>query len=199
MRLKWLFLLIGLIIWNEQALAHGGVAFEADQCVITIGFLKAHFTGYQPSSRGNTEFCEDIPDVGHSIFVIDYLHDFLKQIPVDFRIIDDVNNFGVFANRADIESVTDIEQLTVFYQPPELRPVGVLTVEYDFQKAGSYIGIVTAQHPIEDKTYMAVFQFQVGGDEYGYLPIFIVLIALAQFLYWANGGGLRRFFKPHSI
>ncbi len=195
-RLLLLFALVWLALWVSPAVAHGGVAFEEDGCVIQIGFLKAHFTGYQPASRGNKEFCEDIPDVAESVFVIDYLHDFLKQLPVDFRIIEDVNNFGVFAKWDDIAALEDIDRDTVFYQPPVTRSDGVLTVEYDFQKPGSYIGIVTARHPTEDKIYTAVFQFQVGGSDYGYLPLIIGLIVLFQALYWITGGGLKRLQKP---
>lgn len=189
-----------LVLCCPLVLAHGSVAFEEDNCVINIGFLKAHFTGYQPQSRGNKEFCEDIPDVGESVFVIEYLHDFLSQIRVDFRIIEDVNNFGVFANWADIESIEDIKRDTVFYQPPVRHPGGVMTVEYEFRKAGSYIGIVTAPHPTEDKIYRAVFQLQVGSRPYGYhLPIILVLMVTAQFTYWVNGGGLRRFRQRRSL
>ncbi len=47
------------------------------------------------------------------------------------------------------------------------RPDGVLTVNYDFQQAGGYIGIVTAVHPEKEKTYHAVFYFHVGGTGYG--------------------------------
>ena len=173
-----------LMTWCQDATAHGGVGMEDDVCVIKIGFLKAHFTGYQPKSYGTEEFCEDIPEVASSVFVIDYLHDFLKEMQVDFRIIRDVNNFGVFANWDDITGLEDIEQDTVFYLPPVKQPNGVLTVNYDFQQAGGYIGIVTAVHPEKEKTYHAVFYFQVGGTDYGYLPLFIALLVLAQALYW---------------
>ncbi len=173
-----------LMTWCQDATAHGGVGMEDDVCVIKIGFLKAHFTGYQPKSYGTEEFCEDIPEVASSVFVIDYLHDFLKEMQVDFRIIRDVNNFGIFANWDDITGLEDIEQDTVFYLPPVKQPNGVLTVNYDFQQAGGYIGIVTAVHPEKEKSYHAVFYFQVGGTDYGYLPLFIVLLVLAQVLYW---------------
>jgi len=173
-----------LMTWCQDATAHGGVGMEDDVCVIKIGFLKAHFTGYQPKTNGTQEFCEDIPEVASSIFVIDYLHDFLKEMPVDFRIIRDVNNFGTFANWDDVTGLEDIEQDTVFYLPPAKRPDGMLTVNYDFQQAGGYIGIVTAVHPEKEKTYHAVFYFQVGGTDYGYVPLFIALLVLAQALYW---------------
>ncbi len=200
MRLQFLVSLISVLMYCPSVLAHGGVAFEEDNCVINIGFLKAHFTGYQPQSRGNKEFCEDIPDVGESLFVIEYLHEFLSKIPVDFRIIEDVNNIGVFANWSDIESIEDIERVTVFYQPPVRRPGGVMNVEYEFREAGSYIGIVTAPHPTEDKIYRAVFQFQVGGRRFGYhLPIIFGLIVIVQYVYWVNGGGLRRLRQRRSM
>ena len=173
-----------LITWCQDATAHGGVGMEDDMCVINVGFLKAHFTIYQPKTYGTQEFCEDIPEVASSVFVIDYLHDFLKEMQVDFRIIKDVNNFGIFANWDDIAGLEDIEQDTVFYLPPEKRSDGMLTVNYNFQQAGGYIGIVTAVHPEKGKTYHAVFYFQVGGTDYGYLPLFIALLVLAQVLYW---------------
>ncbi len=184
-RILLLQLTLGYLMTGcQDATAHGGVGMEDDMCVIKIGFLKAHFTGYQPKSYGSQEFCEDIPEVARSIFVIDYLHDFLKEMQVDFRIIRDVNNFGIFANWDDITGLEDIEQDTVFYLPPVKHPDGVLTVNYDFQQAGGYIGIVTAVHPDKEKTYHAVFYFQVGGTDYGYLPLFIALLFLAQALYW---------------
>ena len=78
-----------LLMVNQSALAHGGVVLEEDRCVINIGFLTAHFTVYQPESRANEEYCEDIPDVTNSVFVMEYLHDFLREMPVDFRIVED--------------------------------------------------------------------------------------------------------------
>lgn len=176
-------LLFSLVCYQNVA-AHGGVSFGDDLCKLNIGFLEAHFTVYQPLSNGSREFCEDIPDVAKSVFVLDYLHDFLKEMLVDFRIIKDTQNLGIYAKWDDIAGLEDIENDTVFYQPPVKRPDGVLTVNYDFQQAGGYIGIVSAKHPDKEKSYNAVFYFQVGGNDYGYLPLFILLVILAQGLYW---------------
>jgi hypothetical protein len=164
--------------------AHGGVAFEEDLCVINIGFLKAHFTGYQPLSAGSDEFCEDIPNVAESVFVIDYLHDFLKEMSVDFRIIRDSGDLGTYAKWEDIVRLTDIESDTVYYQPPVVRSDGVFTSAFDFKEKGGYIGIVTATHPSRDNLYNAVFYFQVGGADWGYLPLFVLFLVFAQGLYW---------------
>src|SRR5690606_3770944 len=49
LRRAW-FIILLLSILPLKAMAHGGVAFEDDRCVINIGFLTAHFTIYQPHS-----------------------------------------------------------------------------------------------------------------------------------------------------
>lgn len=186
-----LVVLAGLF-WPTMVSAHGGVVFEEDVCVLNIGFLRAHFTGYQPNSRGSEEFCEDLPDVGNSVFVIDYLHDFLKEMPVDFRIVTDSQKLGMYAKWEDIANLPDIEGDTVFYQPPVKWRDGVLNVNHEFETSGGYIGIITAQHPTEDKLYNAVFFFRVGGGGYGYLPLFVGFAILVQLLYWMSKGGLKR-------
>ena len=179
-------ILAALLISSRAALAHGGVGMEDDKCVIKIGFLEAHFTGYQPLTNATKEFCEDIPEVGSSVFVIDYLHDFLKEMQVDFRIVRDVNEIGIFANWEDIKNIKDIDSATVYYLPPQKLPGGTLTAKHEFQEGGGYIGVVTAIHPEKEKTYRAVFFFQVGGSGFGYIPLFIALVILAQAVYFFN-------------
>lgn len=198
-RLRWgrRWLLAALCCWLAPTAVHphGGVVLEEDQCVLRIGFLEAHFTGYQPESRGAEEFCEDIPEVGEAVFVIDYLHDFMREMPVDFRIIRDVQGFGQFAKWSDVSAMGDLEPYTVLYLPPRTQPDGVLQASYRFEEAGGYIGIITARHPTEPKEYNAVFFFQVGGSGLGYLPAFALLLLVVQLGYWASTGTLQRFFK----
>ncbi len=187
---KRILLITCLMFWCQNVVAHGGVGMEDDMCIINIGFLKAHFTGYQPKTNGTQEFCEDIPEVAGSVFVIDYLHDFLRDMQVDFRILRDVNDLGMFASWEDIASLENIEQDTIYYLPPVKHPDGVLTVNYDFQQSGGYIGVVTAIHPEKEKIYRAVFYFQVGGGVYAYLPLYIALaivfLALSLYLFFSH-------------
>ena len=79
-----------LLLFNATlAYGHGSVTMNDDLCAIEIGFYSAHFAIYQPQTRQHTEYCEDIPDATESVFVIDYLHDVMREVPVDFRIIRD--------------------------------------------------------------------------------------------------------------
>ena len=170
------------VIPATSTLAGGGLVLEDDVCIIRIDFYSAHFTAYQPDTSGNTQFCRDLPDTGETIFVLDYLHQSLKEVPVDFRIIRDVTGQGRFVKLKHVEAIEDIEQHTVFYQLPTIRPDASLKIEYNFAEEGAYIGIVTAGHPSKDTVYTAVFPFEVGGSNFAWLTALFLLLAGAAFL-----------------
>ena len=160
--------------------AGGGLVLEDDVCIIWIDFYSAHFTAYQPVSSGNTQFCKDLPDTGETIFVLDYLHQSLKEVPVDFRIIRDVTGQGQYVRLKHVEEIEDIDQHTIFYQAPIVRPDASLKIEYDFKQEGAYIGIVSAGHPSTDMIYTAVFPFEVGASSFAYgLPLALLLAGVA--------------------
>ena len=71
-RILFSLLLLASTLWSQYTSAHGGVAFQEDLCVINIDFLQAHFTVFQPETRESDEFCEDIPNVSRSVFVMEY-------------------------------------------------------------------------------------------------------------------------------
>ncbi len=180
-----------LTAFFTNAWGHGSIVAEEDICVIQIGFFKAHFTVYQPETRGGKEYCEDLPDTGKTVFMLNYLHDSLKIMPVDFRIIRDVTNLDRYAKWEDIAEIEDIDSATVFYQPPIKKSDAVFIVNHKFSKPGRYIGIVTTRHPTKNKTYNAVFPFQVAGSSSSYLWVIGALILLLQAGYWISTGKLR--------
>jgi hypothetical protein len=183
--LKFWYLLPALFAAGA-ALASGGVILKGDVCSIEVGFYEARFTAYQPQTSGNEEFCEDLPDKGESIFVLDYLHASMREVPVSFRIIRDTTGLGRFVQHDDILALEDIDILTVFYQPPIVKPGASFRIEHEFAEKGEYIGIVTAGHPTSDTIYSAVFPFTVGAFNFPYWTLaivvgvlFVILIRLA--------------------
>ncbi len=187
-------LLVYLVLCLE-AHAHGSVFLEDDLCVIQIGFYTAHFKIYQPRISQHKEFCEDLPHAGESVFVMEYLHDGLRELPIDFRIIKDVQNRGRFVKWADIKNADDMKRDTVFYQPPSIQPYGALLALHQFKEKGDYIGIVTIARPESEDVYTAVFPFNVGGRSWGYIPLFLILAILLQAGYWLMNGGYARIYK----
>jgi hypothetical protein len=153
----------------------GGVILRGDVCIIEIGFYDASFTAYQPPNSGNEEFCEDLPDTGETIFVLDYLHASLREVAVDFRIVRDTTGLGQFVQHEDILALDDLQAITVFYAPPAIKPGGSFRVEHTFLEKGDYVGVVTAGHPSNDSVYNAVFPFTVGAVNYPYWLVAVIV------------------------
>ena len=170
--------MLPFLLLSGAAFASGGVILKGDVCTIEVGFYEARFTAYQPQTSGNEEFCEDLPDTGESIFVLDYLHASMREVPVSFRIIRDTTGLGRFVQHDDVLALEDIDELTVFYQPPVIKPGASFRIEHEFAKKGEYIGIVTAGHPTKDAVYSAVFPFTVGAFNFPYWTLAVVVGAL---------------------
>ncbi len=177
--------------------AHGGVVQEDDICVIKVSYLRAHFKVYQPRVSGHEQFCEDLPIASESVFVMEYLHDALATMPIDFRIIRDVTGKGRFARLEDIEMIGDLDDATVFYQPAITEP-DVFTVIHRFDEEGDFIGIVSATQPDTRKVYAAVFPFEVGYTGVGYWPFFVAALLLLQLQYLLMSGRFKRWFGRRS-
>ena len=187
-----------ILAWPGQVGAHGGVVEEDDICVIKVNYLRAHFKIYQPRISGHEQFCEDLPEASESVFIMEFMHDALQTMPVDFRIIRDVTGKGRFARMEDVEQITDIDAATVFYMPPAVEP-DVYRVSHTFEEEGDFIGIVSARHPETDAVYAAVFPFEVGFTGWGYWPLFIGLLIVIQIQYLVMSGRLKRWLPGTAV
>ena len=190
----FLFLLFAL---QPQVSAHGGVVEEDDICVIKVNYLRAHFKVYQPRVSGHEQFCEDLPAAAESVFVMEFMHDALQTMPIDFRIIRDITGKGRFARMEDVEAIDDLDAATVFYQPAALEP-DIYSVVYTFAEEGDFIGIVSATNTDSGEVYAAVFPFEVGFTGWGYWPLFIGILVLIQIQYLAMSGRLKRWISKAS-
>ena len=175
--------------------AHGSVKVEDDLCAIQIGYFKAHFKIYLPESREHDEFCEDLPASGEAVFVMEYIHPGLGDIPIDFRIIRDVTGMGRFAKAEHVEAIPDLDAVTVFYREATVEP-DVFTTLYRFSEPGEFIGIVTARPAPGEAPYLAVFPFEVGFTGFGYWPAIVVLVLFIQLNYLYMSGRIP--FKKRS-
>lgn len=178
-------LILILIFISRSLYAHGGVYLEEDICFIQMGFLTAHFTIYQPDNQGNEEFCESVPEATDSIFVLDYTHDALSNFPIEFQIIKDDMDLGIFARIEDVESLANIDELTVFHEYIEPNGSQSLVIEHNFIDEGWYIGLIRVTNPETNIVYATVFPFQVGSDN-SLLFLFILLVLILQFFYFKS-------------
>jgi hypothetical protein len=145
---------------------------EKDQCKLTIGKYLMHFTGYQPEATGSKEFCEDIPEVGHTVVVLDAIDQELREIPIEIRIVRDTGD------------LSNLEAITIFHLPPTVYSSGSVPFEYKFDAPGKFVGLVTAgsgKDAIESR-----FPFSVGSVRSrlsAYYP-FAVIILIGAVLFW---------------
>ncbi len=158
-----------------DALAGGGLVLSDDQCLLQASFYKVHFTAYQSESRGDEEFCRSLPDVGTTTIVLDYLHDSLREVPVDFRLIRDPTGLGEFVDAEDVLALGDLVPLTVHYQPPLVQADGSLNMDVSIAEPGSYIAVLTAGHPTKDKSYTAVLPLTVATSSHlAWVPVVLL-------------------------
>ncbi len=175
------------------ASAHGGVSVEEDKCILRLGPNQAHFAGYQPEHRASQEFCEDIPEVGRAVIVIDFIQPVLRERVVEFRILRDVDGLGSKARLEDLGDARTMAQRTLAVLPAKTYPRGTLTLDHRFSEPGWYIGIVSATDAASGKTDHSVFPFRVGVRNYwNYVPLPLILIGLALLLYRFTGPKRRR-------
>lgn len=191
---NWALAMIGLAtavfllaMMPGPAHGHGGVVEEDDVCVLRIDYLKAHFKAYQPRTSGHAEYCEDLPDASETVFILEYLHDELGRLPVEFRIIRNTTGKGRFARWDDIRQLEDLDAVTVFHQEPIVEP-DVFSVVHEFDVDGGYIGIVTIATEGDARSRIAVFPFEVGFAGVGWWPYIVGLLVLIQLHYlWMSG------------
>ena len=145
--LAFLILSVGLLSFSTQTYAHGGLSLADDLCKLTIGPYTMHFTGYQPDSSQEKEFCEDIPSTGRTVVAFDYIEEALRPLTTEVRVIKDTG------------SEEDLDKITVLHLPPKVYPNGSINFEHNFKKPGKFVGLVTVTG---DEKLVSRFPFAVG-------------------------------------
>jgi hypothetical protein len=179
-RIAALLCLLFAVSMAAPAQAHGGLSMEKDYCKLRIGPYFMHFSGYQPERDATKEFCEDIPATGATIIVLDFVDAALKDLPVEVRIVRDGGGD------------TDLDRLTVVRLSPKLYPTGSLSLDFDFEQPGNYVGFVSAGSG--DRMVSSRFPFSVGATRYLQPPLLMGLVAIglggAYGLWrWRRAGG----------
>ena len=147
--------------------AHGGVSIQDDMCVMKIGAAyEAHFTGYQPKFRAGQEFCEDVPIVGDTVFVLDFLTTALRSMDVSFTILEDYTGKGLKTTYDDLGTNEQMKEATLLTTPGRQYSQGTLVVEQTFDHPGMFIGLVEATDS-KGAVYRSVFPFRVGIAQWG--------------------------------
>jgi hypothetical protein len=160
----WLaIVLLVVVLCISNAQAHGAVGI-INRCVLRIGPDLMFFAGYQPQSS-REEFCDDMPDSGQTVFVLDMIETELRDMLTEIRIIKDEGNHTTmnglpYLTDAELASPQVLDPMTITHVPPKKYPTGTLTVEHTFP-VGKFIGIVMVTNDHGQK-WVSQFPFSVG-------------------------------------
>ena len=170
-------LMLGLAL-PTQVHAHGGLSLADDICKLTIGPYTMHFTGYQPESTQEKEFCEDIPAIGRTVVALDYIEEALRPLPTEVRIIRDTG--------APEGQEENLDAITLLHIPAKVYPNGSINFEYDFNQPGKFVGLVTVK---DKEEYVSRFPFSVGEPKgtSPYLLGAIAVIAVGAGVFFLRG------------
>lgn len=157
--------------FSTRVQAHGGLSLAEDICKLTIGPYTMHFTGYQPESSQEKEFCEDIPATGRTVVALDYIEEALRPLPTEVRIIKDTGAGATGDKAAPLPE--NLDAITVLHIPAKVYPNGSINFEYDFAQPGKFVGLVTVGDKQEE--YVSRFPFSVGEPK-GTSPYLIAAI-----------------------
>jgi hypothetical protein len=152
--------LLAALFANTAVYAHGGVSIELDTCVLKIGSYRMHLTGYQPETALGEEFCEDIPETGNAIIVLDYVDNQLRDMMTGVRVIEKDSWTAAQSPSGDDQAKTILDV------PPKLYKAGSVKIERRFDKPGYFVGFLTAEKEGQEKL-VSRFPFSVGYGKGG--------------------------------
>jgi hypothetical protein len=142
---------------------------EKNFCILKIGPYGMHLTGYQPELSAGKESCGEVPGVGRTVLVLDYIEGELRSLPVEVRIIKDTG------------SEQDLQAVTVLHVPSKVYPSGFISLEHNFDQPGKFVGLITLSGPHE---HVARFPISIGESNVvshfmHYIMVIVPLAAIA--------------------
>ena len=145
-------------------------------CILKFGPYGMHLTEYQPDISDRQELCGDIPSIGRTVVVLDFIEGELRSLPIEVRVIKDTG------------SEQDLQAITVIHVPAKVYPGGFINFEHNFDQPGKFIGVVTVNGK---EVHVARFPISVeeGGVVSHLMHYMMVIVPVT-----AIGGGAAIFF-----
>lgn len=173
----FLMLMIGVPLSAQAQHFH---ELDKNFCILKLGPYGMHLTEYQPDLSDRQELCGDIPSVGRTVVVLDFIEGELRSLPVEVRVIKETG------------SEQDLQAITVVHVPPKVYSGGFINFEHVFTQPGKFIGVVTVGGKEE---HVARFPISVGeGGVVSHLMHYMMVIVPVA----AIAGGAAIFFFLRS-
>ena len=124
------FVFVLMALCTSTVVAHGmDVPIDEDICTRWSDPYMVHFSAYQPQHEEKAQYCEDVPQTGDTIVVVDLVSKSLRSVPVALRIVE---NGGADEDKVLIDV------------PPRAYTSGVIETHVAFPEPGIYTAVVAA-------------------------------------------------------
>ncbi|NBT22005.1 MAG: hypothetical protein EBT19_02550 [Methylocystaceae bacterium] len=165
---------VGLTTRVQAQQVTGGPIQQVEQCIAKLGPNTLAFTFYQPR-KSRDQFCEEVPEVGPTIIVIDSMQDELRDMALELRVL----------KAAELDGA-EKEQIVEAYLPPTIFRSGTIEYEHNFLERGNYVALIRARDQDGSKEYNATFGFSVGesSKREWVATSFLTVSALGGFWLW---------------
>jgi hypothetical protein len=116
-------------------------------CILKFGPYGMHLTEYQPDTSASRELCGDVPSIGRTVLVLDFIEGELRSLPVEVSVVKDTG------------SEQDLQATPIIHLPAKVYPGGFINFEHNFTQPGNFIGVVTVGGK---EQHVARFPISVG-------------------------------------
>jgi len=177
-----------LVLMSTLAWGHGGVMNEGNECKLRVGPYVMNFSGYQPENNVSKQFCDDMPTIGKSIIVLDFIDNKLRDMTVNFRVIK--SGAAALGNEKDgLVDEAELAQTPFFEIPAKRYPSGTMTISQNFSGKGHFVGYVVVEG--ENEKFISRFPFSVGYPKPGIpaalrIPIAVFLVVVIIMIWFAR-------------
>jgi hypothetical protein len=174
---KTVGLLLILVVISFKTFAHGSANVKSNSCVLSVGPYQMQVSGYQPLNSLR-EHCNEMPGIGNTIIVVDYLDQKMRDFIAEYRVIRDVKNVHD-ANISHEHDNHDLHSSFGISSKPAIYSNGTFDFSHNFN-TGRYISIFTLRDPFTNEEFHAEFPFTVGMPfaKWMWIAVAVILILL---------------------
>jgi hypothetical protein len=159
---------------------------EGNECKLRVGPYVMNFSGYQLKNNAPMQFCDDLPTVGESYIVLDFIDNKLRDMTVNFRVIKAVEA-ALGTVEDGIVNEAELAETPFFEIAAKRYPQGTMKITQQFKEKGHFVGYVIVEG--ENEKFISRFPFSVGYPKAGIpaalkipIAVFLVIIVIMVWL-----------------
>jgi hypothetical protein len=186
--MKKVVYVVVLMMFSTLSWGHGGVMNKGNECTLRVGPYAMSFSGYQLKNNAPMQFCDDLPTVGESYIVLDFIDNKLRDMTVDFKVFKS-DKAALGTAEDGVVNEAELAQTPFFEIPAKRYEQGTMKITQQFKEKGHFVGYVIVEG--ENEKFISRFPFSVGYPKPGIpaalkAPIALFLVIVVVMIWFAR-------------